>query len=96
MKGKEMHGLLEDYADVVSEQAGCVNNITTKVLIKTNNKLKFSQACQISYAIKENVGDQLNRLKKAGIISAVTTAEWAMIFSKFDVHKAYLHLSVDP
>ncbi len=51
--------------------------ITAKFYIKPEAKLKFCRACEVPFAIKESVDQEIYHQVEEGILEPVKFSEWA-------------------
>ncbi|XP_026142558.1 uncharacterized protein K02A2.6-like [Carassius auratus] len=56
---------------------GEMQNITAKITLKPENKLKFCQPRVVPYALRPKVEAELKRLTEIGVLSPVEHSEWA-------------------
>ena len=69
--------LLNEYADVLCDKLGALNSTTAKLHVKPNSVPKFLKARPVPFAIKEALGQEIDRLEAEGILQKVKHSEWA-------------------
>ena len=68
---------MDEVPDVFKEGHGEPKGMKVNIHVKDDAIPRFHKARPMSYAMKQNVEDELNRLQKGGIIEPVQLSEWA-------------------
>ena len=69
--------LTEEVPDVFKEGLGELKGMKVNMRVKDDAIPRFYKARRVSYAMKQKVEDELNRLQESGIIEPVQFSEWA-------------------
>ena len=69
--------ILEKHAAIFSDKLGTIKGLKAKLHIKADAKPKYCKARNVPFALTKAVEDEIDRLKKEGIIKSVSTSEWA-------------------
>ena len=73
--------------DVLKNELGTFTGTKAKIVLDTNAVLRFNKPRPLSYAVREKVEHELDRLQNQGVISLVEFADWAapiVVVSKLD------------
>ena len=62
----QLEALLKEYSEIFDEKLGTISNIVAELKVKTNMSPKFYRLCQIPFALREAVTQELNRLESEG------------------------------
>ena len=73
----KLENLLQDYEEIFKEGTGTVNSYQASLHLKEGAYPKYHRARSVPFAIREAVGEELDRLERAGILEKVTYSEWA-------------------
>ena len=65
------------HADHFKEELGFMKDAEAKLIIDTKVQPKFYRPRPVPYALKERVGQELDRLKRTGVIEKIPNLEWA-------------------
>ncbi|XP_019858297.1 PREDICTED: uncharacterized protein K02A2.6-like isoform X2 [Amphimedon queenslandica] len=65
------------YGAVFREETGIMKNFKAKLQLKKDAIPRFHRPRQVPFALKEAVGQELDRLEGCGILEKVKTSEWA-------------------
>ena len=74
---ENLQDFLVKYRSVFSEQSGKVKSVQATLTLKENAQPKFCKARPVSYALKEKVEKELERLENEAIIQKVDHSDWA-------------------
>ena len=69
--------LKEKYADVFSNDQGCLRGVQAKLQLQPGAQPKFVKARQMPLALKPKVEAEIRRMVDAGILTPVTWSDWA-------------------
>jgi len=69
--------ILQQHKDVFKEELGTMKGFQAKLYVDGSITPRFCKAHSMSYAMRQKVDDELQRLQKEGIIEPVQFAEWA-------------------
>lgn len=69
--------VLEEFADVFSDELGCLKGEPVQLGVPANAEPKFFKARSVPFLLKEKVEKELDRLQAQGIISPVKFSRWA-------------------
>ena len=75
--GKEVERLATKYSQVFEPGPGVMKHLKAYLALKTNVTPRFCHEWAVPYAIKERVGQELDRLVQVGVLHKVDRAEWA-------------------
>ncbi|XP_069122221.1 uncharacterized protein [Argopecten irradians] len=67
----------EQKYSVFEDKLGTVKGITASIKLKDNTQPKFFKARTVPYALKDQIGAELQRLEAAGIVEKVESSDWA-------------------
>ena len=73
----EVERLLKKYVNVFKEGLGVINTFEAQLQVKEGAKPRFCKARPVSFALKEAIDRELDRLEAEGILERVTYSEWA-------------------
>ena len=65
------------YSEIFHEELGDMKNVKVKLSIEEGAVPKFYKPCPVPFALKEAIGQELDRLERRGILEKVTYSEWA-------------------
>ena len=74
---KKLERLLDEYKDVFQDEVGTLQSTRAKLTLKEGSQPKFCKARPVPYALKPQVGAELKRLEREGIIHKVNFSNWA-------------------
>ena len=74
---KKLDSLLKQHESLFTDELGNVKPFTASLQILPNATLHFFKPRPVPFAIKVAVSQELNHLEKQGIISSVSTSQWA-------------------
>ena len=69
--------LIEKYAKVFQPGLGTMKNIKAQLTLKPEAIPRFHRPRPVPFAIKDKVGQELDRLEEAGVLQRVDHSEWA-------------------
>ncbi|XP_075559316.1 uncharacterized protein LOC142590786 [Dermacentor variabilis] len=72
-----VNSIFNDYNDVFSEELGLIKGPPASLHMKEGAVPKFCKARPITYALRERVSLELDRLVSVGVLSPVAHSEWA-------------------
>ena len=75
--GKEVERLATKYSQVFEPGPGVMKHLKAHLALKPNATPRFCRQRAVPYAIKEQVGQELDRLVQVGVLRKVDRAEWA-------------------
>ena len=73
----EVQKLTEKYSQVFQAGPGIMKQLRAHLTLKPEAKPKYFCPRPVPYAIKERVGQELNRLEETGVLRKVKHSEWA-------------------
>ena len=62
---------------VFNDELGTVKGITGTLKIKSGAKPKFYKPRSVPYALKDKIGEELDRLEQLGVLEKIAYSEWA-------------------
>ena len=74
---KTLDSLLKQHESLFTDELGNVKPFTASLQILPNATPRFFKPRPVPFAIKDAVSQELNHLEKQGIISSVSTSQWA-------------------
>lgn len=74
---QEFEMLLEEYKDVFGTDLGTVRGTTAKIHVEENAQPKYYKARPVSFALRDKISKELERLETNGTIEKVQYSEWA-------------------
>ena len=74
---ESLQSMLNQHADVFNDNRGCMQGHVVKLHLKPDVKPRFLKPRTVPYILKKKVEDELDRLTNLGIISPVTSSQWA-------------------
>ena len=72
-----MDYLVEKYSIVFSSGVGTMKDVRAQFSLREGSKPWFCHPRTISYALKQNVGKELDRLEESGVLRKVNHADWS-------------------
>ena len=72
-----MNAISEAHSTVFQEGLGKVAGVKARICIDSSEKPRFFKARQVSYALREKIETELDRLVKEGTIEPFEFSEWA-------------------
>ena len=69
--------MLRKHDDVLKNELGTFTGTKAKIVLDTNAVPRFNKPRPLSYAVREKVEHELDRLQNQGVISPVEFADWA-------------------
>ena len=72
-----LQSMLNQHADVFNDNLGCMQGHIVKLHLKPDVKPRFLKPRTVPYILQKKVEDELDRLTNLGIISPVTSSQWA-------------------
>ena len=69
--------MLKHYDEVFQDELGNMKTIKAKLRLKENATPKFYRPRRVPFALKEAVGQELNRIEEKGILKRVKHSDWA-------------------
>ena len=73
----QLGNLLDEFQDVFKDELGMVRSYQATLQLKEGAQPKFFKPRNIPFAVRDAVGEELDRLEAAGILEKVSHAEWA-------------------
>lgn len=73
----QLSNLLDKFQDVFKDELGTVHSYRASLHLREGAQPKFFRPRSIPFAIKDAVGEELDRLEAVGILKKVSHAEWA-------------------
>ena len=73
----DLHGILQEYAEVFNKELGTMKGITAKIYIDPAAQPKYRKARPVPYALRPKIEQELDRLTTEGTIEPVPFAELA-------------------
>ena len=80
-KERTVQSVLDCYADVFRDELGTVKGMTAMIHVETAATPRFHKARSVPFALRARVEDELERLKKQGIIQPVHFSECPLCLS---------------
>ena len=71
--------MLKHYDDVFQDELGNMKTIKAKLRLKENATPIFHRPRRVPFALKEAVGQELNRLEKKEILKRVDHSDWVAL-----------------
>ena len=68
--------LLDKYAEHFSEELGMIKTFCAELNVDAAVKPKFFKARTVPFALRTTIENELDRLKREGIVEKVTHSEW--------------------
>ena len=88
-KAPGVQTLLQKHESLFSDELGTVQPQKATLHVKPDATPKFFKPCPVPFAIKDAIGQELDRLEKQGIVRKVDSSDWAApILCAF---KAWVH-----
>ncbi|XP_021345514.1 uncharacterized protein K02A2.6-like [Mizuhopecten yessoensis] len=75
INGHSQKKLFQKYK-VFNEDLGTVKGLTASLRLKEDAIPKFFKPSSVPFALKDNIGEELDRLEKAGIFEKVESSDW--------------------
>ncbi|XP_040355390.1 uncharacterized protein K02A2.6-like [Ixodes scapularis] len=72
-----IEALRNKFPTVFSNQSSVTNNYQAKIVLKQDCTPVFCKARRVPYALRDKVGEELDRLEKSGVLRRVSHSEWA-------------------
>ena len=72
-----LESVLKRYESVFSDELGHIHPYQANLCMKPRAKPKFHRPRPAPYAIKEAIGEKLDRMEADGIIEKITHSDWA-------------------
>lgn len=73
----QLEELLKEFEEIFSNELGLVRNYKATLHLKEGATPKFFRPRTVPLAIRDAVGEELDRLETAGILEKVSYSEWA-------------------
>ena len=73
----DLQALLQQHSTLFREELGTVVGRKVTLTVKADTQPKFFKPRPVPFAIKDAVGQELDRLEKQGIITKVNSSDWA-------------------
>ena len=74
---KELDKLLTSYSEVFENKLGSIRHFEAKLRVKERATAKFHKPRNVSFAMKEKIIKELDRLEAERVIEKVNYSEWA-------------------
>ena len=74
---ERLNVLLSQYQDVFSDSLGTITPYKASLHLKEGTTPQFFKLRPVPFALREQVGMELDRLKKLGVLEKTTFCEWA-------------------
>ena len=75
-KNSKVQALIKKYAEVFQSGLGTMKSFRTHLHLKEGSKPRFYRPRTVTFAIKDIVGKELDRLEEAGIVIKENYSEW--------------------
>ena len=72
-----LNNLLSEYSSVFDPGTGAMKHVKAHLCLKEGSLPKFCRPRTVPYAIRDQVGKELDRLENAGVLCRVDHADWA-------------------
>ena len=69
--------LLHKHKDLFNDEIGTLRGIKAKINVKADANPKFMKSRPVPLSLQKKVNDQIDRLVDRGVLSPVTTSDWA-------------------
>ena len=76
-KPQQLQTLLQEYQSLFKDELGTVQPYRATLHVQPNAKPKFFKPRPVPFAIRDAIGQELDRLEEQGIIKRVDHSEWA-------------------
>ena len=73
----KLKNILSKYGSIFRDGIGKVKGVNASLTLKKDAKPKFLKARPVPYALKPKIEQELENLKRQGIISKANTSDWA-------------------
>ena len=77
LKKDELRKLLQEYAEVFSDELGTITPVKAKLEVSPSAVPRFHRPRPVAYALKPLVEQELDRLEQAGVLEHVDYSDWA-------------------
>ena len=74
---EKLENLVKNYSEIFSSELGTIKGVKAKVNIEANSQPQFTKARGVTFAMKEAVEAEIDRMEKDGILKSVPYSEWA-------------------
>ena len=91
-EAKNLSSKLSDYSALFSEGLGEIKGIKAKLYLKEGEKPKFFRACQVPYAIRDQVAKEIYRQVHWGILEPVKFSHWGTLVVPIKNKDGSIHL----
>ena len=105
IKMKPLHTLMQRHQQLFSEGLGLIEPFTATLHVRPDTTPRFFKPRQVPFAIRDTIGQEIDRMEKQGILEPVTHSNWAAPIvavpkkdGRFRIcgdYKAYLQLPLD-
>ena len=105
IKMKPLHTLMQRHQQLFSEGLGLIEPFTATLHVRPDTTPRFFKPRQVPFAIRDAIGQEIDRMEKQGILEPVTHSNWAAPIvavpkkdGRFRIcgdYKAYLQLPLD-
>ena len=69
--------LLSEYADLFTDDLGCCKGVKAQIHLKEGAIPKFFKARPVPFAKRDQIGAEIDRLEKRGVLEKVMFSDWA-------------------
>ena len=73
----QLQRLVEEYADVFSDQLGTLKDVEVHIDVKEGVKPRYFRARPVPYSLKKDIEETLEKLVDQGVYKPVTHSSWA-------------------
>ena len=74
---ESLRNILKDYSDLFTNHVGEIKNVKAELHLEKDATPIFCKARTVTYALRNAVNEELQRLVNEGILKPVTTSKWA-------------------
>ena len=73
----DVEQLTTQYASLFDDSLGTIKGVKAHLKMKSNSTPKFFKPTPVPFALKDKIGEELNRLEKLGVLEKVEFSDWA-------------------
>ena len=77
IKMKPLHTLMQGHQQLFSEGLGQIEPFTATLHVQPDTTPRFFKPRQVPFAIRDVIGQEIDRMEKQGILEPVTHGNWA-------------------